>query len=71
VNRRTIDRPHEGVTSGFVHSIHISDNITVADFDSRGLPWVLDPSLAPASELGKVAAALMPPMFAEAQPDAA
>ncbi len=71
VNRRTLDRPPEGVTRGFVHSIHISDNRTVADFDSRGLPWVLDTSLATASEMGKVAAALMPPMFAEAKPDAA
>jgi hypothetical protein len=71
VNRRTLDRPPEGVTRGFIHSIHISDNLTVADFDSRGLPWVLDSSLAPASEMGNVAAALMPPMFAEAKPDAA
>ncbi len=66
VNRRTLDRAPEGVTRGFVHSIHVSDNGTVADFDSHGVPWVLDASLAPASEMGKVAAALMPPMFAEA-----
>jgi Mrp family chromosome partitioning ATPase len=71
VNRRTLSRPSEGVTRGFVHSIHISDNMPVADFDSRGVPWVLDTSLAPASEMGKVAAALMPPMFAEAQSGAA
>jgi len=71
VNRRRLDHPPEGVTRGFVHSIHISDSMTMADFDSRGAPWVLDTSLAPATEMGKVAAGLMPPMFAEAQSGAA
>jgi Mrp family chromosome partitioning ATPase len=65
VNGRTVRQPPADVTRGFVHSVHISAEVGVADLDSRGIPWILDLRLAPTRELKAVAGALMPGMFGE------
>lgn len=71
INRQAGTGWGEGVTSGFVHAVHLPEDRAVAEFDIAGRPWALDPRIAITRQLRLLAHALIPHFFEEETPRAA